>query len=110
MTATGQLEIDPACNRLDRGRCLMELGEHRDDSRTLLGTAVLAKPAGSTFHEREQGDGVARPNSTHRFAVARQDRCHNEAETRIAERNGGVECAHQAVERGLPSVAEPGLL
>src|SRR5438445_2742722 len=109
IAATGQVEVDPACNRIDRGCCLMELGEHRDNSRTLPGGGVLELPARLTFHEREEGDGVARPNSTHRFAVGRADWCDHEAEACIAEGNGTAECAYQAGEDGLPSVSEPGL-
>src|SRR6266566_3935157 len=87
----------------------MELGKHCENSRTLLRGVVLKMPSRSTVHKRKQGDGVARPNSTHRFAVAREDRREHEVEAGVAEGNGAAECTDQAVEHRLPSISEPGL-
>src|SRR5712691_10383988 len=87
----------------------MELGKHCENSCTLLRGVVIKMPSGSTVHQREQGDGVTRPDSTHRFAVAREDRREHEVEAGVAEGNRAAECADQAVEHRLPSISEPGL-
>ena len=87
----------------------MELGDHCHES-SAFGGVVTAEGARPSVDEREQSDGVLRPESTHRLAACRRDRRSHEAEAAVAKGNRRVECTSQAVERRVTRVPEPRLL
>ena len=86
----------------------MQLGEHRQQSGA-LGGLVVAEGARLSSHEREQGDGVARPESAQRLAAARRDRGGHEAEAIVAKGNRRPKRPAQALEHRLTRLPEPGL-
>jgi hypothetical protein len=92
MATTGRIKSDAACNGTDRRRRQMELGKHRDDSGTHTG-AVMAIPAGLSIHEREESDGVARPDPAQRLAAAGEDGCDDELQASTSEPSSRVEGA-----------------
>jgi len=59
LAATGQVETAAAGEGTDRRCCLMEFGEHPDDSSARSGI-VVAIPTRLSIHEREQSDRVSR--------------------------------------------------
>ena len=68
VSATGDIEREPAGDGRNRRCCQVELVEHPDDC-VAFGRLVLTEPAGLPLYERERGDGMARIDPTERRAA-----------------------------------------